>query len=283
VTTLVAAVGALGLLLVYAGISAPPSPRSSRILDALDRTCAEAGAARLSGRRLLVLSGSSCALTFMLVAGITSAPGVALAFAGASAYVPIALIRARRARRRRALREAWPDAIADLTTAVRAGISLPEACIQLGERGPGGLRDGFAAFAATYRSSGSFDAALTRLRDVLADPVADRVAASLSLAHQVGGTDLVRVLRTLGDFVREDLRVRKEIEARWSWTVTAARVAAGSPWLVLLVMSTRAEAAAAYNSSTGLLVIASGAAATLAGYRLMLRAARLPEERRLGL
>jgi tight adherence protein B len=281
-TTLVAAAGALGLLLVYAGITTPPSPRSSRVLEALDRTCAEAGLARLSGRRLLALSGSSFALTFMLVAGVTSAPGVALTFASAGAYIPVAAVRSRRARRRRALREAWPDAIADLTTAVRAGISLPESCMQLGERGPEGLRKGFGALAATYRSSGSFEAALARLRDVLADPVADRVVAALSLAHQVGGTDLVRVLRTLGDFVREDLRVRKEIEARWSWTVTAARVAAGSPWLVLLIMSTRAEAAVAYNSSAGLFVIAGGAAATFAGYRLMLRAARLPEERRLG-
>jgi tight adherence protein B len=281
-TTLVAAAGALGLLLVYVGISTPPSPRSSRVLDALDRICAEAGLARLSGRRLLALSSSSFALTFMLIAGLTSSPGVALAFACADAYVPVAVVRSRGTRRRRMLREAWPDAIADLTTAVRAGISLPESCMQLGERGPEGLRKGFGALAATYRSSGSFEAALARLRDVLADPVADRVAAALSLAHQVGGTDLVRVLRTLGDFVREDLRVRKEIEARWSWTVTAARVAAGSPWLVLLIMSTRAEAAVAYNSSAGLFVIAGGAAATLAGYRLMLRAARLPEERRLG-
>jgi tight adherence protein B len=282
VTTLIAAAGALGLLLVYAGISVPPTPRSSKALDILDRICAEAGLARLTGRRLLALSGMGSALTFVLIAGITSAPGVAFAFACAGAYVPIALVRARRARRRRALREVWPDAIADLTAAVRAGISLPESCIQLGERGPEGLRTGFAALAATYRSSGSFEAALTRLREVLADPVADRVVAALSLAHQVGGTDLVRVLRTLGDFVREDLRVRKEIEARWSWTVTAARVAAGSPWLVLLIMSTRPEAAVAYNSSAGIVVIACGAAATLAGYRLMLRAARLPEERRLG-
>ena len=91
----------------------------------------------------------------------------------------------------------------------------------------------------------------------------------------------MRVLRTLGNFVREDIRVRKEIEARWSWTVTAARVAAGAPWLVLLLMSTRPEAAIAYNSASGVVVVIAGAAATILGYRLMLRAARLPEDRRL--
>jgi tight adherence protein B len=116
----------------------------------------------------------------------------------------------------------------------------------------------------------------------MADPIADRVCAALVLAHQVGGTDLVRVLRTVGDFVRDDLRTRKEIEARWSWTVTAARVAAAAPWAVLLIMGTRAEAAAAYSSPGGAIVIAVGGLATLVGYRLMLRAARLPEEARLG-
>jgi tight adherence protein B len=125
-------------------------------------------------------------------------------------------------------------------------------------------------------------AALDRLRTESADPVADRIVASLTLASEVGGTDLVRVLRTLADFVREDIRVRKEIEARWSWTVTAARVAAAAPWVVLLLMSTRPEAASAYNSAAGASVITAGAVASFVGYRLMLRAARLPEERRLG-
>jgi tight adherence protein B len=137
------------------------------------------------------------------------------------------------------------------------------------------------AFASSYRASGSFRIALDRLRQELADPIADRVVAALALTHEVGGTDLVRVLRTLGDFVREDIRVRKEIEARWSWTVTAARVAAGAPWIVLLLMSTRPEAAMAYNSASGVVVITVGALTTILGYRLMLRAARLPEDRRL--
>ncbi len=168
-----------------------------------------------------------------------------------------------------------------MIAAVRSGVSLPEACTSLTERGPEGLREGWLSFASTYRATGSFRAGLERLVSTLADPVADRVSAALSIAQDVGGTELVRVLRAVGDFVRDDLRVRKEIEARWSWTVTAARVAAAAPWVVLLLMSTRPESAAAYNTPNGVLVISIGAAATVIGYRLMLRAARLPEDRRL--
>jgi len=89
------------------------------------------------------------------------------------------------------------------------------------------------------------------------------------------------VLRTLGGFLREDLAVRKEIVARQSWTLVAARVAAAAPWLVLVLVASRPQGAAAYDSVTGLLVLAIGAGATALGYRLMIAVGRLPEEPRV--
>jgi tight adherence protein B len=283
VSFLVATVAALGVLLVYDGIAGGGRrPRAAGLHGRLDALAAESGARNLSGGGLAVLSAVGFVAGFVVTAALTGAMVVAVAVAGAASWLPIAFARSRRARRRRAFREAWPDAIATLIASVRAGTSLPEACAALLTRGPEQLRPGFDAFFSSYRATGSFEAALARLRAELADPVADRVTLALRMAAQVGGTDLVRVLRTLSDFVREDLRVRREIEARWSWTVTAARVAAGAPWAVLVMMSLRPEAAAAYNSASGTVVIACGAAATFAGYRLMLRAARLPEEKRIG-
>lgn len=247
----------------------------------MESAARDSGFGGLTAARLIASFAGTWLICFLLVAGLTRSMVVATALATGALWVPLNLLRARKTKRRRAFAEAWPDAIATLVAGVRAGVSLPEACVALTTRGPAELAGGFEAFAATYRATGSFEAGLQRLREELRDPVADRVAVALALAHEVGGTDLVRVLRTLGDFVREDLRVRKEIEARWSWTVTAARVAAGAPWAVLLMMSTRPEAAAAYDSSAGLIVILTGAAATFLGYRLMLRAARLPDEPRL--
>jgi tight adherence protein B len=170
--------------------------------------------------------------------------------------------------------------MAHLISGVRAGLSLAECCSALSKRGPEELRAGFGALAATYAATGSFDAALTRLQESLEDPVADRVVAVLRMAHAVGGNDLVRLLRTTAELIREDLRIRGEIRARWSWTVTAARLAAAAPFLVLLMMSTRPEAAAAYASDPGTATIIVGSSVSFLGYRLMLRAARLPEERR---
>ena len=280
--SLVAAVAALGIVLLYSGLTVPSAPSSGRVWGRrLDDLVRESGVKGLSVPGLIALSAGLWLLALLVVAGVTSSIVVAAVVSLGAAWLPVSWLSARRNRRRRGFREAWPDAIAGLIAGVRAGVSLPESCLSLVERGPHEFRPGFAAFASAYRASGSFVVGLDRLRVELADPIADRVVAALAMAHEVGGTDLVRVLRTLGDFVREDVRVRKEIEARWSWTLTAARVAAAAPWIVLVMMSTRPEAAAAYNSTAGATVIGAGALLTIAGYRLMLRAARLPDHRRL--
>ena len=278
---LIPAMGALGLLLVYDGIAygqGSARPRGLRHLNVLLR---DAGLDSSSGKWLILSTFGLEILTLAIVLGLTGSLIVAGTLAVAVICLPFSVLRGRVASRRRRFHEAWPDAVATLIASVRAGVALPEACASLTERGPVELRSGFRSFSSTYRASGSFTAGLARLQDDMADPIADRVIAALILTYEVGGTELVRVLRSLGDFVREDLRVRKEIEARWSWTVTAARVAAAAPWIVLLLMATRPEAAAAYNSSSGMAVIGGGAVATIVGYRLMLRASRLPEERRL--
>lgn len=270
---------AFGLVLFFAGVTGTPKARlRKRRLDSLAEA---AGLPHVSGKRLLFLMIGAWIGILVCVAGVTSSLIVATSIASVGAWSPVAWLRGRALRRRRSYAEAWPDAIATLIAAVRAGVSLPEACIGLTARGPAELAPGFAALTATYRATGSFGAGLARLRSELSDPVADRVAVALGVAHEVGGSDLVRVLRSLGDFVREDLRIRREVEARWSWTVTAARVAAAAPWVVLLMMTTQPEAALAYDTPTGVAVILGGGGATVAGYRLMLRAARLPEDPRL--
>lgn len=271
---------ALGVLLIYDGATRPARPR--RAGGPLAELARGAGIARLTPARLGAALAGSAPAAALLLAGLSGSPVIALAGALAAPVALLSWLRGRARRRRRRLSEAWPDALAALIASVRAGVSLPEACLALATRGPAELAPGFNAFAATYRATGSFRTALERLRAVLADPVGDRVVLALKVASDVGGTELVRLLRTLGDLVREDLRVRKEIEARWSWTVTAARVAAAAPWVVLVIMATRPEAARAYSSPSGALLIGLGGAATLIGYRLMLRAARLPEDRRLG-
>ncbi|HZB48729.1 MAG TPA: hypothetical protein VE547_06500, partial [Mycobacteriales bacterium] len=109
----------------------------------------------------------------------------------------------------------------------------------------------------------------------------DRVVATVRMAGEVGGTELGPVLRALSAFLREDARVRAELEARQSWTVAAARLAVAAPWLVLLLLATQPGTLSAYDSPTGTVILLGGAVVGAVAYRLMVRIGRLPAEPRV--
>ncbi|MGG5260819.1 type II secretion system F family protein [Phycicoccus avicenniae] len=276
----------VGLFLVWWSFWVP-TPRDTvrrrRVgpLAALHDEVVQAGFAGLSVRGLLV----ACAIAFGFVLAIVQLTvgvlPIAVCFATIAGGLPVAVVR-RRARRRRArLRDLWPEAVDNITSAVRAGLALPEALGQLGERGPEELREPFARFADDYRLTGRFSDCLDRLKARLADPVGDRLVESLRIAREVGGSDLGRLLRTLSGFLREDARTRAELETRQSWTVNAARLAVAAPWFVLAMLSTNPESVAAYATGVGAGVLLVGAAVTAVAYALMVRIGRLPEDQRV--
>jgi tight adherence protein B len=273
---------AAGLTLVMLGVTSRDRPGRDRPwAGRLRDWMAQAGAGGVSAGQLLGLS-----LALGLLAGLpllvtTGSVGLAIAFAAPTGYLPVLAMRARQRRRARELREFWPDAIDNLVSGVRAGLSLPEAVAALAERGPQALRAPFGRFAAAYHATGRFGHSLDLLKAELADPTADRVVEALRVAREVGGSELGRILRTLSGFLRDEQRVRKELEARQSWVLVAARMSFATPWVVLLLLSTRPEALAAYRGAAGAAVLAVGAVMATAGYRLMLLIGRLPSEERL--
>lgn len=240
-----------------------------------------AGIEAVTPGQLLAVQALAAALAGAVPLAVTGSAGIACCAGVCGAAVPVAAVR-RTARRRTAdRRDLWPDAVDHLASAVRAGLSLPEALMALGERGPAPLRPAFVSFAADHRASGRLAEPLDRLRERLADPVADRVVETVRLAREVGGSDLGLVLRSLSAFLREDARVRAELAARQSWTVNAARLAVAAPWLVLLLLGTQPGTLDAYDSAVGLAILAGGAGACAVAYRLMVRIGRLPVERRV--
>ncbi|GLY28405.1 type II secretion system F family protein [Kineosporia sp. NBRC 101731] len=223
-------------------------------------------------------TGSGVGLVVLAFTGVLPVTGCFAAIAG---WAPYAAARGRARRRRQRFRELWPDVVDNLASGVRAGLSLPEALGALGERGPEPLRPPFRAFARDYRLTGSFGDSLEALKSRLADPVGDRLCEALRITREVGGSDLGRLLRNLSMFLRDDARVRSELEARQSWTVSAARLAVSAPWLVLALLASKPESVQAYESSTGTVVLAVGAGASVFAYRLMTVIGRLPEEQRV--
>lgn len=271
----------LGVLLVAAAVASPRTKPAVRKVGAVDRLIARAGIARLTTSNVIGACVGVGLVTGVLALVVTAVPVMAVLATAVGAVLPIALLRRRARQREKALRACWPDAVDTLASAVRAGMSLPEAVADLSRRGPEPLRASFSVFAAEYRASGSFATALGTLQEHVADPVADRVIAALRIAREVGGTDLGVVLRTLSALLREDARTRGDIEARQSWTVNAARVAVAAPWVTLVMLSTRPETVTAYRSATGALVLVAALVMSVAAYRVMMAIGRLPVEQRV--
>ena len=217
------------------------------------------------------LAGGSLALV------VTAIPSFALLAALAAAGIP-GVVRQRKRRQSKMLRaHAWPGILDDVTSAVRAGLNLPEALAQAGTRAPQDLRAAFMAFDAHYRRTGDFTAALDGLRAQVDDKVCEQLVAALAITRQVGGRDLTQVLRSLGTFVRADLQIRGELLARQSWSVNAARMAVAAPWVVLVMLCSRPTTIDAYSTPTGAFILLIVAGLSSVAYALMLRIGRLEE------
>ncbi|TYC99698.1 type II secretion system protein F [Arthrobacter echini] len=273
----------MGLLLIWWSFwERPERRRAGRTRRApLEDLLARAGVERVSPRGLLASCAAVGLLVMLVGVVLTGSPPIALCFALFGALLPVSIVRWRAAKRTASLRELWPEVVDHLRSAIRAGLSLPEALIQLGEKGPLELRPAFRTFGADYRAGGRFDDALSRLKERLADPVADRIVEALRLTRDVGGSDLGRLLGTLSEFLRDAARTRSELEARQSWTINAARLAVAAPWFVLLLLSTRPEAIRAYNTAGGVVVLLGGLLISVLCYRVMLRVGALPEDQRV--
>lgn len=273
----------LGLLLIWrSGPRAPVRSASSVPFAARRRDMLrQAGVDGVGPGQLFGAQVLCAAVGLVAVVAVTKTISVAVCFAVFGFFLPVIIVRRMRRRRQGVLRELWPEAIDNLASAVRAGLSLPEGLAALAVRGPVELRAPFGRFGAAYRATGRFGPCLDSLKDDLADPVGDRVCETMRVAREVGGSDLATVLRTLSELLRADARTRAELETRQGWVINAARLAVAAPWAVLLLLGTQSTTLKAYDSTGGTLLLAIGAAVCVLAYRIMLHIGRLPEEQRV--
>lgn len=272
----------VGLLLVVTSVMGTPMPRVRpphfyvRWSDLMTRS----GIQGLTVGRLLFLSLTAALVVLVAVFAWSRSLTVSTVIAVCIIPVPSAFVGMRSRQRAKNLRSVWPEVVDSLVSGVRAGASLPDLLIDLSETAPDELRPYFAEFVREYRASGRFDSGLNVLKRRLADPVADRIVEALRLAREVGGADLSLILRDLAVMLRDDARIRGELEARQSWTVNAARLGIAAPWLVLVMISGQEQAARAYSTPQGLMVLGAGAILSLAAYMIMQRVGRLSVDER---
>jgi len=175
----------VGLLLVWRSGTRAPKPRTDpRRPGRRAQLLAAAGLTGINAAQLLALQVGLGLLAAVVVLLTTGAVTVSLAFGVFGFVLPQVQVRRLAGKRQADLREVWPEVVDNLASAVRAGMSLPEALSALATRGPEVLRPPFARFAAEYRSSGRFGPCLEgvgRLSEPISSPHNTRIAAARRL------------------------------------------------------------------------------------------------------
>ena len=227
---------------------------------------------------LALAMGVAFAAVALVVSGVI---GIALA-AGFVGLTLTHFIRTRRRLRvRRAIEESYPDLIENLIARVRSGSGLLDALAHSAEGSPAAIAGPARQFWKSVQVSGAASACLDDLKESWSSPTGDLLIETVRVAHDAGGTRVVEVLRELADQVRRERNLRREVEAKQSWVRVAARVGVAAPWVVLVLLSLRSEAATAYNSPAGIALIVCGLALSVVSYRLMISLGRTPAPRRV--
>ena len=231
--------------------------------------------------KLSLRVGISAAVATALVALMTRSIVIALAFGALAAGISFVTVRTKSHINEAALIAAWPEVIDHLMSGIQSGLSLTESLAELSTRGPEILRPAFVQFRATLYGSGDLTVAIDELKSMFSHHGSDQIFEALLISKTLGGSELLQILRTLGDFLRQDLALRREIDVKHGWIKNSAHISAAAPWILLLLLSTQPSTAKAYSTPTGAVILIAGLVMTAIAYLWMNRLGRLPQTPRV--
>lgn len=231
--------------------------------------------------KLSLRVGNSAAVATSLVALMTRSIVIALAFGALAAGISFVTVRTKSHINEAALIAAWPEVIDHLMSGIQSGLSLTESLAGLSTRGPEILRPAFVQFRTTLYGSGDLTVAIDELKSMFSHHGSDQIFEALLISKTLGGSELLQILRTLGDFLRQDLALRREIDVKHGWIKNSAHISAAAPWILLLLLSTQPSTAKAYSTPTGAVILIAGLVMTAIAYLWMNRLGRLPQTPRV--
>lgn len=179
------------------------------------------------------------------------------------------------------IQAAAPEMIDHLISGLQSGLSLNESLAGLGKRGPAVFAPQFASFRENLHLTGDFHRELEKVKSELGQPSTDLIIEALLISKTLGGAELINILRLLGNFIREDLALRREIAVKQNWIKNSAHLSAGAPWILLLLLSTQRSTAEAFSNSSGVMILFAGLLLTAIAYLWMNKLGEIPEQVRV--
>jgi tight adherence protein B len=204
-------------------------------------------------------------LTWVTFQSLILAACAALAFMAVS----IEFEHRRAAKLHQLVKRNWAEVLDSLNSAANAGLTPAEAISDLAEIGPIELRVQFAEAALALDAGEPMATVLSRLKTQLEDAHADRTLELINLTQQLGGRGYLEAIQSFSSQIREQRALDGELAAKQGWIKGTAKLAVASPWIIVLLLSARPENAAIYNSTGGILILATGLVVCLVAYRLI--------------
>jgi tight adherence protein B len=232
-------------------------------------------------QRKVLTASSTITAAFLIATLFSHSLLIAIAF-GIFAAIFIFIAQQRgESKRNAAIHGACPELIDILISGVQSGLSLNESLVGLAVRGPDIFKREFHEFAESLYAQGDFNKALIEVKESLAHPSFDQIIEALVIARELGGSELLTILRLLGKFIREDLALRREIEVKQNWIKNSAHLSAAAPWILLLLLSTQPATSQAFSTPTGVLILCVGLGLTALAYLWMNSLSRIPVPNRI--
>ena len=175
----------------------------------------------------------------------------------------------------------WTLLIDDLTSGVRAGLTISEALAQALQNCEEPLRLDFQEAILEINRSGQVSKVISILKNQITDTVGVATLKLLQVVMKTGANDLATSLSILSNSSRENHNLIQELKAKQSWVLNGARISVISPWLVLLALWTQESVRNAYQNLIGQLILILVAAVGLFGYFVMKRIGRIEVFRRV--
>ena len=218
----------------------------------------------------------SFSCTFLAVYFLTASLLLGSAFSLLTMAFTFVVVNNRKGKYELEISASWPEVIDHLVSAIQSGMSLTEALTELSNRGPMVMRPAFTQFKKQVFEDGNFDQGIQNLAEHFKSHASDQIFQALLISKSLGGSELLSILRTLGNFLREDLALRNEIAVKQSWIKNSAHLSSAAPWLLLLLLAMQPSTVDAFSTVTGAGILFIGLFMTVLAYIWMTFLSKLP-------
>jgi tight adherence protein B len=249
-------------------------------LNKIENLLIQAGYQSIQPAQFVLLLVGGLASTVVILAVITNSLLISIAVCVCVGAQLLESFQSRVAAENQKANTQWPKYLDSIHSATWAGATLEQALLDSISSAPAKHSWALLEFEKDHNSGIPFSDSLNNLKARLANPIADMFIEITRLASASGGRGYLNALRAQSLQLRLENSTWAEINVKQNWVLGTAKLAVLAPWLILVLLSLRPETAIAFQSESGVAVLALGTVASLLAFRLIKTLGKLPPRQR---